>query len=60
MVQNRLNRDSFQILSSVIIQELLADLRSTIGSLYKLSEAVSMLDLLISLAEVSKLQGFVK
>ena len=31
----------FQLMSNVIIQELLTDLRSTIGSLCKLSEAIS-------------------
>ena len=47
-------------MSNVIIQELLTDLRSTIGSLYKLSEAISTLDMIVSLAEVSSLKGFVK
>jgi DNA mismatch repair ATPase MutS len=47
-------------MSNIIIQDLLTNLRPTIGSLYKLSEAISSLDMIVSLAEVSSLKGFVK
>ena len=47
-------------MSNVLISELLTELRATIGSLYKLSEIVSTLDVLVSLAEVSAQPGFVK
>ena len=49
-----------QIMSNVIITDLLSELRTTIGSLYKLSEIVSVLDMIVSLADVSSLSGFVK
>jgi hypothetical protein len=47
-------------MSNVIITDLLSELRTTIGSLYKLSEIVSVLDMIVSLADVSSLSGFVK
>jgi hypothetical protein len=47
-------------MSNVIITDLLSELRATIGSLYKLSEIISVLDMIISLADVSSLSGFVK
>ena len=48
------------ILSNVILSELVVELRSNMGSLYKLSEIMSLLDVLMSLAQVSSGQGFVK
>ena len=47
-------------MSNAIIVELLSEVRTTIGSLYKLSEIISTLDMIVSLTEVSSLPGFVK
>ena len=48
------------IMSNTILTELLQELRLTIGSLYRLSEAISILDVLASLTEVSNQPDFVK
>ena len=47
-------------MSNTIVQDLLANIREAIGCLYKLSESVSSLDVILSLAEVSQRPGFVR
>ena len=48
------------LMSNVIIQELICDLRGRIGALYKLADAVSHLDLLAAFADVSQHPGFAR
>lgn len=47
-------------MSNSIVQDLLASVRDVIGCLYKLSENISTLDVILSLAEVSQRPGFVR
>ena len=47
-------------MSNVIIQELICRLRENIGSIYKLSEAISTLDMITSLADVSSSHKYVQ
>ena len=47
-------------MSNVIVTDLVSEIRTTIGSLYKLSEIISTLDMIVSLADVSSNSGFVK
>ncbi|XP_071446846.1 mutS protein homolog 4-like [Hetaerina americana] len=49
-----------QTMSNVVILELLGKLREKIGSLYKLCESVAILDMLVSLSQVSALPGYCK
>ena len=48
----------FSLLLFSVISELLTTLRNNIGCLYKLSECVSMLDLLLSLAHVCTISDY--
>lgn len=48
------------LMSNVILTELLSQIRESIGSLYKLSEIVATLDMLVSLADISSMHGFVR
>lgn len=48
------------LMSNVVVQELVSRLRCNVGSLYKLSEALSHLDLLASFADVSGTNNFTR
>lgn len=48
------------LMTNVIIQELICQLRTRIGSLFKLSETLSILDLLVSFADVSSMPNYVR
>ena len=48
------------LISNVIIQELICTLRSDIGSLYKLSDVITNLDLLAALADVSSMTNYTR
>ena len=56
--QNALREIS--LMTNVIIQELICTLRTKIGSLFLLSEAVSHLDLLAAFADVSMINDYVR
>ena len=43
-----------------VISDLLAELRGTVGCLYKLSECVAMLDMLVSLAHSCTVSNYSK
>lgn len=47
-------------MTNIVVSELLADIREYVGCLYKLSEAVSMLDMLIGFAHACTLSDYVK
>ena len=51
---------SISLMSNIILTDLLLQLRTTIGSLYRLSDGLSTLDFLASLAEFSSQPGFVR
>ncbi|KAJ8319977.1 hypothetical protein KUTeg_001564 [Tegillarca granosa] len=56
-------RESLQeiyLMTNIVVSELLADIREYVGCLYKLSEAVSMLDMLIGFAHACTLSNYVK
>ncbi|XP_013406219.1 mutS protein homolog 4 [Lingula anatina] len=56
-------RESLQeicLISNVVVSELLTDIRSQIGCLYKLTECVASLDLLVSLAHACSLSEYVR
>jgi DNA mismatch repair protein MSH4 len=48
------------ILSNMVISELLTNIRTHIGCLYKLAEAVAMIDMLVSFAHVSSTPNYVR
>lgn len=62
----QLNRKAQDALADVIVssgrvmQRLIVDIRGSIGCLYKLSEALSSLDMILALAQVSMRDGYVK
>ena len=63
MVMDRLFQktvEEMSHMSDAIIDELLVEIRGSIGFLYSLSEALSNLDLIMSLSEVSSMNEFVK
>ena len=47
-------------MSNVIVDELIISLREKIGSIFKLSDAISNLDLICSFADVSSSPGYVR
>jgi DNA mismatch repair protein MSH4 len=47
-------------MSNTILEDLLSSVRESIGCLYMLSEVVSQVDVLLSLAEVSQRPGYVR
>ncbi|CAI8056059.1 MutS protein homolog 4 [Geodia barretti] len=48
------------VMTNVVVNELIKDLRSNIGCLYKLAECVSMLDMLHSFAKSCTLSSYVR
>ena len=62
-VKDRLVKNTLQeisIMSNAVLDELLVEVREYIGFLFKLSETISMLDMLASLATVSMSHNFTK
>ena len=63
VVKDKLVRNTMEeisVMSNAVLDELLAEVREHIGFLYQLSENLSLLDLVRSLATVSMATGFVK
>uniref|UniRef100_K1PAT4 MutS-like protein 4 n=1 Tax=Magallana gigas TaxID=29159 RepID=K1PAT4_MAGGI len=52
--------DEIYLVTNIVVTELLGDLRNHFGCLYKLSEAVSMIDMLQSFAHACTLSSYVK
>ncbi|XP_056009857.1 mutS protein homolog 4-like isoform X2 [Ostrea edulis] len=52
--------DEIYLVTNIVVTELLGDLRNHFGCLYKLSEAVSMVDMLQSFANACTLSNYVK
>ncbi|XP_055959284.1 mutS protein homolog 4 [Patella vulgata] len=48
------------LMTNVVVTELLKDVRQHVGCLYKLSEAVSMIDMLVSFAHACTLSSYVR
>ncbi|XP_061165050.1 mutS protein homolog 4-like [Saccostrea echinata] len=52
--------DEIYLVTNIVVTELLGDLRNHFGCLYKLSEAVAMIDMLQSFAHACTLSSYVK